>query len=104
MNFEDHSYLTGRLGLRTEYTLVQDEKRDIKPWLYLGLLHEFTDAPVITYVIDFDSHDYDTAALLQTGITAHLAKRLQLYGDLGLTSDFGDYYSFRFDCGIRYRW
>ncbi len=104
VNFEDHTYLTGRLGLRSEYTLLQDEKRDIKPWLYLGLLHEFTDAPVITYVIDFDSHDYDTAAHLQAGITAHLAKRLQLYGDLGLTSDFGDYYSFRFDCGIRYRW
>ena len=58
----------------------------------------------MTYVIDFESHQYDTTANIQAGITAHLAKWMQLYGDAGLTSNFDDYYSMRLDCGLRLKW
>ena len=106
VSFADHTYLTGRLGLRGEYTTHagKDGQAEIKPWLYAGIQHEFTDAPDVTYVIDFESHQYDTTANIQAGITAHLAKWMQLYGDAGLTSNFDDYYSMRLDCGLRLKW
>ena len=106
VSFADHTYLTGRLGLRGEYTTHagKDGQAEIKPWLYAGIQHEFTDAPDVTYVIDFESHQYDTTANIQAGITAHLAKWMQLYVDAGLTSNFDDYYSMRLDCGLRLKW
>ncbi len=69
VTFDDHTYVTGRAGLRTEYTMFRTTGLEIKPWLYAGAQHEFTDDPNITNVIDFKSHDYDTTGNVQVGIT-----------------------------------
>ena len=100
LSFNDHTYLSGRVGLRGEYA-ISDE---IRPWLYTGVQHEFTDAPDIKYVIDFSSHQYDTTAQIQAGITAKLAERVQLYGNVGYTGDMEEYHSTRMDFGLRISW
>lgn len=104
VSFEDHTYITGRLGVRSEYTFLRRKTQEIKPWLYVGLQQEFTNSPDVHYVIDFESHQYDTTGNIQAGITANLAEKVQLYGDAGLTSDLDDYNSFRMDFGLRVKW
>lgn len=104
VSFEEHTYVTGRLGVRSEYTYLRRESQEIKPWFYAGLQQEFTDSPDVHYVIDFESHQYETTGNVQAGITANLADWVQLYGDAGLTSNLNDYNSFRLDFGLRMKW
>lgn len=55
-------------------------------------------------IVDFESHQYDTTANLQTGLTWHFTEMIQLYGDMGYTTDFTDYNSYRLDFGFRLMW
>lgn len=128
VDFHDHTYVTGRLGLRTEYTIDMGSNtgaavesaqsatiegnnlepapadKETKLWLYGGVLHEFTDAPKVIYVIDFDSHQYDTIGQVMGGVTFDLSQKMQFYGDISYSSDFGDYHAVRGDVGLRVRW
>lgn len=74
----------------------------------MGVLHEFTDAPDIHYgTMDygvFEAHEFDTAGEIRVGLTADLNKNVQLYGDIGYISDFGDYNSICGDLGVRISW
>lgn len=107
VSIDSHTYVTGRLGVRTEKT-IKLEHGEIKPYLYLGVLHEFTDAPDIHYgTMDygvFEAHEFDTAGEIRVGLTADLNKNVQLYGDIGYISDFGDYNSICGDLGVRISW
>lgn len=126
VSFADHTYVTGRLGVRTQYTFNFDKEdeqaagqasvpatrkdgevksgKELQPWVYAGVLHEFTDAPDIHYIIDFASHQYDTAGQLMGGVTFDLAERVQLYGDVSYIFDFSDYEAIRGDVGLRVHW
>ena len=95
--------MTGRAGLRTEYTFFRPSGAEIKPWLYVGAQHEFTDGPAVTNVIDFKTHEYGTTGNIQAGLTWALGDRLQLYLDGGYATDFGVYDAWRGDFGLRIR-
>ena len=103
VSFEDHTYVTGRVGARVEYTLFRSSGLEIKPWLYLGAQHEFTDDSNITNVIEFESHQYDTTGNVQAGITWEDTGMFQFYADAGYTSDFDVYDAWRVDAGFRIR-
>lgn len=100
---DDHTYITGRAGVRAEYTHTFSSKAQFKPWIYVGVQHEFTDSPTLNNVMDFDSHDYGTCANFQLGLTQELSSRVQLYADAGGTFDFDDYRAWRVDIGFRFQ-
>ncbi|MFV0321524.1 MAG: autotransporter outer membrane beta-barrel domain-containing protein [Alphaproteobacteria bacterium] len=107
VSIDSHTYITGRLGIRTEKT-IKTERGEVKPYLYLGMLHEFTNAPEINYgTLDhgiFEAHNFDTAGEIRAGVTADLNQTIQLYGDIGYITDFSDYQNIRGDLGVRIRW
>lgn len=102
-----HTYITGRLGARAEKT-IKTTHSEIKPYLYFGMLHEFTGAPEVNYGTTdygiFEAHDFDTAGEIRVGITANLNKNMQIYGDIGYITDFSDYDVVRGDLGMRVSW
>ncbi len=103
VSFDDHTYVTGRAGVRGEYTPFRKSGLEVKPWLYLGAQHEFTDDPTITNVIDFNSHEYDTTGSFQAGITWEDTGMFQFYVNAGYTTDFDVYDAWRGDLGLRIR-
>ncbi|MFV0321883.1 MAG: autotransporter outer membrane beta-barrel domain-containing protein, partial [Alphaproteobacteria bacterium] len=77
----------------------------VKPWAYVGILHEFTDAPEVTYADTiFEAVDYNTAGEIKLGITADVYKSTQMYADIGYATDFSDYNSIKGDLGLRISW
>lgn len=97
--------MTGRLGVRSEYTFTRESGGEIKPWLYFGVQDEVSNGTYVGYAgTDFDSQEYNFAANLQAGITADVNKHLQFYGDAGYTADFEDYTAWRLDAGLRVKW
>ncbi|MFV0321135.1 MAG: autotransporter outer membrane beta-barrel domain-containing protein [Alphaproteobacteria bacterium] len=104
VSFEDHTYVTGRAGVRVEKT-IKTSVGEVKPWAYVGVLHEFTDAPNITYADTiFEAVDYNTAGEIKVGVTADIYKSVQIYADLGFATDFDDYHALKGDLGVRVSW
>ncbi|MFV0322426.1 MAG: autotransporter outer membrane beta-barrel domain-containing protein, partial [Alphaproteobacteria bacterium] len=104
INFEDHTYVTGRAGVRVEKN-IETQYGEVKPWVYAGILHEFTDAPNITYADTiFEAVDYNTAGEIKVGVTADVYKSVQMYTDLGFATDFDDYHALKGDLGVRVSW
>ncbi len=104
VSFENHTYITGRTGIRVEKTL-KSGAGEIKPWAYIGAIHEFSDASKVTYGdMSFDTHDYNTAGEAKLGVTADVYSGFQLYIDGGYASDFKDYNAAKGNLGIRLSW
>ncbi|MFV0431279.1 MAG: autotransporter outer membrane beta-barrel domain-containing protein [Alphaproteobacteria bacterium] len=104
INFEDHTYITGRIGVRVEKT-IKTSIGEIKPWGYVGVVHEFSDAPKVTYADTvFEAIEYHTAGEIKAGITADIYQSVQMYGYVGYVGDFKDYSSIKGNFGIRINW
>ncbi|MFV0431540.1 MAG: autotransporter outer membrane beta-barrel domain-containing protein [Alphaproteobacteria bacterium] len=102
--FENHTYIAARTGLRVEKNF-EITRGEIKPWAYLGVVHEFSKEPKVTYAdVDFLSHEYSTAMEGKLGLTANINNMIQAYGNIGYSSDFNDYDAVSGDIGIRVSW
>lgn len=101
---KDHTYLTGRVGIRAE-KVIETSQGEVKPWLYVGAIHEFSESPAIQYAgHTFHSPHLTTAGELKIGFTADLNNNSQIYGDLGVTSNFGHYINAVGHFGLRIHW
>ncbi len=104
VSFDEHIYAIGRAGIRIEKTFkIKDA--EVKPWGYMGVSHEWSGTPKITYAhIDFKGQDYHTATEAKLGLTTNIHKNFQLYTDGGYFSDFENYEGFRGHLGMRWSW
>lgn len=104
VEFDTYNFLTGRVGVRVEKTILTSAG-EVKPWGYIGVVHEFSDTPQITYAgLELDGPELDTSGEIKLGITADVYRSVQLYSDVAYTTDFSDYDAVRGNLGVRVEW
>ncbi|MFV0322601.1 MAG: autotransporter outer membrane beta-barrel domain-containing protein [Alphaproteobacteria bacterium] len=105
VSIDNHTYLIGRLGVRVEGTFEIDEDTEFKPWAVLSVIHDFSDAPDVTYADEtFLAYDAGTVGEIKLGATYKINETVMIYGDVAYATNFDNYNHYRGDIGVRVSW